>query len=551
VRVARSRAGLATVLAVVLASAACATSASPDSGEVPSSAAGPLTQVMPTMAAVTDSVRHTPVPTLAWGPTVVEAARQRSQAASLPLEQAAGMVLIASWNSPDAAGAANLVATEHLAGLVLMGDAMVDRDQVTALTTAITEAGARDSRWWPTIVSTDQEGGTVARLRGLGPDLPAFMAAGSATDLTSVREAYAAQARDMRALGFTVNWAPDADVTAGASDAAVGVRSAGTDPQRVAATVVEAVTGFSEGGIVPAIKHYPGHGSVSTDSHQGLPVQDAPVSTLAQRDLVPFALAIDAGVPIIMTGHIAVSEWGSEPATLNPAAYNYLRDTLKFTGVVVTDAMNMGAITNGHDPQQSVVDALASGADLIMMPVDPAAARQAIIDAVNSGQLDRGRLDEAVGRVALLMQWQEHVASEATAPTTDDADYARRAAGQWATVSTPTCGVPLVGASVTIRGGWPAERDILASALAEHGIATGGGTSITLIGAAGGSANADVVVALDAPWGLPTSTATTYIGLYGRSGDALRALADVLAGTVDARGSWAFDGMPAACGDSS
>lgn len=486
---------------------------------------------------------------LAWGPTVVDAAHARVRASALPLEQAAGMVIVASWNSTDPTGAAALVATEHLAGIILMGDAIESREQVMATTSAVAAAAAEDDRWWPAIISTDQEGGPVARLRGLGPDLPAFMAAGSATTPASVTEAYAAQARDMADLGFTVDWAPVADVTVGASDTTIGVRSAGTDPGRVSDAVVAAVEGFLSAGVLPSAKHFPGHGSVATDSHVSLPVQHSSVDALAARDLAPFAAAIDHGVPMVMTGHIAVTEWGAEPATTSPAAYDYLRNNLAFTGVAVTDAMNMAGVTDLYGPGTAEVAALAAGADLILMPRDPALARQAIMTAVTDGTLPRSRLDEAVGRVALMMEWQESL-SEAVASTPVDAGYARHAAGTWATVSSPACGGPLVGDSVTLRGGWPAERAILAEALAEHGISAGGGTAVLLVGSGGASGSADVVVAMDAPWGLPSSTATTYVGLYGRSADALRGLADVLAGAVAPGGTWAIPGMPPACADS-
>jgi beta-glucosidase-like glycosyl hydrolase len=493
--------------------------------------------------------QHAEIARLAWGPSVVDAAHARVRAASLPLEQAAGMVIVASWNSPDAAGAADLVAREHLAGVILMGDAIASREQVIATTSAVAAAAAQDDRWWPAVISTDQEGGPVARLRGLGPDLPAFMAAGSATDEASVTAAYAAQARDMAQLGFTVDWAPIADVTHGAGDTTIGVRSAGTDPARVSAAVVAATQGFLSAGVIPSAKHFPGHGSVTTDSHVGLPVQSASLDALAARDFVPFATAIEQGIPMVMTGHIAVSEWGSAPATTTPAAYDYLRNELAFTGVVVTDAMNMAGVADFYGPGAAEVAALAAGADLLLMPRDPASARQAIITAVMDGSLPRSRLDEAVGRVSLMMEWQARLSAQADlAPV--DASYARQAAATWATVSSPACGGTLVGDSVTLRGGWPAERAILAQALAEHGISEGGGTSVLLLGSGGASGTADVVVAMDAPWGLPASSATTYVGLYGRSADALRGLADVLAGAVAPAGTWAMPGMPPACADS-
>ncbi|NYI40668.1 glycoside hydrolase family 3 N-terminal domain-containing protein [Demequina lutea] len=488
---------------------------------------------------------------LAWGPSVVDYADAVATASDLPLDVAAGQVIVATVSSPDPATAASLVSAQHLAGVILMGGAITDASQVGALAAAVQAAAAEDGRSWPAVVSTDQEGGPVSRLSGVIPGLPAFMAAGSIPDKTVVANAYESAARDMRALGVNVDWAPDADVTVGLADPTIRVRSAGSDPARVADTVDAAVKGLLAGGVIPAIKHFPGHGSVTTDSHVSVPVQTATVAQLETADLVPFAQAIADGAPVVMMGHIAVAEWGGVPATVSPRAYAYVRKSLGFTGVVVTDALNMGAITDSFAPGDSEVAALAAGADLLLMPRDPAAARQAIIAAVQNGTLSRDRLDEAVARVSSLMTLQQRRAEASDTKTVESnsgANYARAFAASAATVSAASCTGPYVGSSVTIRGGWPGERQALADALAGYGITTGGGTTILLLGSATGSGRADVVVAMDGPWGLPKSTASVYVGLYGRSNEALAGLADVLAGAVTPTGQWAVAGMPPACG---
>lgn len=488
---------------------------------------------------------------LAWGPSVIDYAGALAAAHALPLEVAAGQVIVATVSVPDPASAASAVGAEHLAGVILMGGAITDASQVEALAAAVQGAGAEDGRGWPAIVSTDQEGGPVSRLAGIIPDLPAFMAAGSIPDKTVVASTYEAAARDMRAVGVNVDWAPDADVTVGLADPTIRVRSAGSDPVRVAATVDAAVKGLVAGGVIPTIKHFPGHGSVTTDSHDALPTQPATVAQLETSDMIPFAEAIANGAPVVMMGHIAVAEWGGVPATVSPQAYEYLRQSLGFTGVAVTDALDMRAIADAYAPGDSEVAALAAGADLLLSPRDPAVARQAIIAAVQSGTLPRGRLDEAVARVSSLMTLQERGAEFADTTTGDPsggADYARAFAASAITVSAPSCTGPFVGPSVTITGGWEGERQALADALAGYGIATGGGTTIRLLGSATASGSADVVVAMDGPWGLSDSTASVYVGLYGRSDEALAGLADVLVGAVGPTGEWAVAGMPPACG---
>ena len=488
------------------------------------------------------SPSETVEPTLAWGPTETEWEQALADAGALPLDRAAGQVLVPSWTSTDAAGAAALVTDLHVGGLIFMSAALTDTGQAAELTARVQAAGEEDDRDWPVIVSLDQEGGTVARLANLIPDMPGFMAAGSIQDKSLVTDAHRDLAADLAALGFNLDYAPVADVTIGMADPVIRVRSAGSDPANVSATVVAAVEGLVDGGVVPAVKHFPGHGSVTSDSHSSLPVQAATVAQLEERDIIPFRDAISAGAPVVMMGHIAVPEWGSGPATVTPASYAYVRDELGFTGVIVTDALNMEAVAASYGPGEAAVAALAAGADLLLMPADPAAAHAAIVAAVNSGALPRERLDEAAARSILLMRWQASLDGASPAEPTHAADFIAHAT----TVASASCGGPFVGSSVRITGGFQGERDALAAALAEYGIASGSGTHIRLLGAPDGSDTADVVVAMDGPWGLPASSATTYVGLYGRSDDAMAGLAAVLAGATAPGGTWPVDlsGIP-------
>ncbi|GMA36278.1 glycoside hydrolase family 3 N-terminal domain-containing protein [Demequina litorisediminis] len=201
-----------------------------------------------------------------------------------------------------------------------------------------------------------------------------------------------------------MDFAPVADVTTGVTDPTIRSRSAGDSATRVADTVIAAVDGYLASGIVPVVKHFPGHGSVSTDSHAAIPTQSASIAALSARDLVPFQEAIDAGAPAVMMGHIAVEAWGNLPATLDPQAYAYLRDEMGFTGLAVTDALNMGAVASV--PGDAAVAALAAGADVLLMPADPRAARDAIVDAIRDGDVPRSRLDDALSRVILAGRWQ-------------------------------------------------------------------------------------------------------------------------------------------------
>ncbi len=475
-------------------------------------------------------------PRLAWGPSVDEWTAALATARELSVEQAAGQVIVAQWSSPDADGLAQLVEELGLGGVIVMRGAVDDAAQVKELTAAARSAGgARD---WGTIVSVDEEGGTVSRLRGVVPGMPGFMAAGAARDEAAVTDAYAQQAVDLRGLGFTMDFAPVADVTRGLSDPVIRSRAAGDDPEVVAATVNAAVDGYIAGGVAPVVKHFPGHGSVTVDSHVGLPVQARSIESLVATDLAPFASAIDEGAPAVMMAHVAVEDWGSLPASLNPRAYVYLRETLGFTGLAVTDALNMGAIQNDHEPGEAAVAALKAGADVLLLPPEPEAARDAIVDAVEDGDLTRERLTEAAARVILAGRWQAGLESVADA----GASYAHRLAVAGATVAAKSCGGSFVGTQVSISGGTEGNRAALGAALAERGVSVGGaGTSIALAGSDDSSPRADVVVALRGPWGLEDADADVYVGLYGTSGSSMNALADVLTGAASPGGTWPVD----------
>jgi beta-N-acetylhexosaminidase len=467
---------------------------------------------------------------LSWGPTQGDLARAIRTAHAMSVDEAAGQVIVALFSGQDPASVEDLVRTYHLGG-VAFGGGNVGSAALTQEMTAAAQRGG-EGRDWPVIVATDQEGGSVARLNAIIPPLPAFLVAGATRDKAVVGAAFRGEGADMLALGFNMDFAPVADLTVGLADPIIRARSAGDDPADVSATVVAASNGLLAAGVLPAVKHFPGHGGVTVDSHLGLPIQDAAPEALESYDLIPFRAAVDAGVPVVMMSHVAVTAWGGTPTTLNPAAYAYLRDEVGFRGVVITDSLSMAAVRNSGEGGPTVA-ALNAGADIVLMPASTAQAHAEIVAAVESGLLSRQRLDEAAARGIALMRWQ---AALPRGDTEGDFVHALGVAGT--VVSSPLCGGPLVGSTVTISGGWPDERAALASELAARGVGVGGGTTIRLLGSAGGSGVADVVVAMDGPWGLPGSQATTYVGLFGRSAESFAVLADVLTGTVQPAGRW-------------
>ena len=297
---------------------------------------------------------------------------------------------------------------EGLGGVILFGRNVVDDEQVAALTAQL--RSTRDG----VVVGIDEEGGDVTRLDvATGSFVPGPLALGAADDPELTTAVAAALGERLAACGVTVNLAPCADLTLAAQDPIIGVRAFGSDPVLASPHVAAYITGLQKYGVAACAKHFPGHGAATEDSHVALPVLPRTEEELREIELVPFAAAIQAGVRSVMTGHLVVRAWGDEPATLNHRALTeVLRGELGFTGTVITDALEMGAVSGSfgqHDGLgQAAVRALAAGADALCIggeAFDPEhldAIVATIVAAVSDGSLSLERLADAAARTAAL-----------------------------------------------------------------------------------------------------------------------------------------------------
>jgi beta-N-acetylhexosaminidase len=253
----------------------------------------------------------------------------------------------------------------------------------------------------PLLVSADLEWGAGMRLVG-GTAFPMIMAVGATGN---PRDAYAigeAAAIEGRAVGIHVNFAPDADLNNNPLNPIINVRSFGEDPAAVSPLVQEYVRGLQDHGMLATLKHFPGHGDTRLDSHINLPVITADYHRLDSLELVPFRAGIEAGAEVVMSAHIAFPALTGtdEPATLSSAVLTgLLRDSLHFQGLVVTDALMMGAIASRFGPGEATVRAFLAGSDLLLMPADPDSALAAMTAAVAAGRIPESRLDASVRRV--------------------------------------------------------------------------------------------------------------------------------------------------------
>lgn len=365
-----------------------------------------------------------------WGPTAGEVDEARALVAGWTPEQLAGQVIVGRFHGTDPQEPADLVRDLHLAGVSVTTANILDASQVLAMNAAITAAAAEDGRAFPPVIGVDQEGGYVSHLGDIATDFPHFQSAGLAIEADRkegrrvTRVAALTTGLELRGLGFTWVFAPVADVTIGAADPTIGARSPSPDTAVAAIATASAIKGYDAAGIVSTVKHFPGHGTATTDSHESLPLVDSSLAEIEEHDLPPFAAAIAKSAPAVMLSHLDLTAIAPDvPASMAPEVYELLRDDLGFEGVTITDSLGMGAVGGRPKP---AVQALNAGADLLLMPVDTRTTHGIVVAAIESGEVSRERAEEAAARVVALQMWQARVAAERPVPA--DATERARAA---------------------------------------------------------------------------------------------------------------------------
>jgi len=261
------------------------------------------------------------------------------------------------------------------------------------------------------LVSVDEEGGRVARVGGNlnfdVPRIPAMGKVGATGDPAKAYEAGKAIGHYLKEYGFDIDFAPVADVNTNPENIVIGDRSFSSDPKKAAPMVVAYMKGLHEEGIAACIKHFPGHGDTSGDSHKGYVETSKTWEELLDCEMITFKAAIKAGAPLIMTAHVSLPKviGDKTPGTLSSLILtDKLRGELGYKGIIITDAMGMGAISQHYDPAQSAVMCLKAGADIILMPENLPLAFEAVLKAVEDGTLSEERIDESVSRVLALKQ---------------------------------------------------------------------------------------------------------------------------------------------------
>lgn len=358
-----------------------------------------------------------PVSPVAPGPAVVEVPRAPTAPEPAPAPKPPDVdALLAAMSTEDKVGqlmmvgfpgravddaVAGLVKGRRVGGVCLFNRNLSDAAQIARLNDDL-RALLADAV--PPFIAVDQEGGPVVRVDDGNVVLPGNMVLGAARDEALAYEAGRAQGEDLWRLGFNMNLAPVLDVNSNPMNPVIGVRAFGDDVKLVAGLGAAFVRGQQDAAIVTVAKHFPGHGAVDADSHLALPVVRAPRAQVLSQ-LEPFEVAAKAGLDGMMTAHIAMPALTGDdtPATLSPRVLGtVLRQRLGFGGLVVTDELEMGAIDGRWGVGRAAVLAINAGADMVLVPWRPEKKLEvweALVEAAQSGELPRARLDDAVRRI--------------------------------------------------------------------------------------------------------------------------------------------------------
>ena len=450
---------------------------------------------------------------------------------------------------------------------------------------------AAEAKTVPLFFSIDQEGGAVVRIANGATILPGNMALAATPDpVDSIRKAVAITARDLRAVGVNFDFAPDADVNNEPRNPIILNRSFGSDPQRVAALVRASTQAFADAKFICCAKHFPGHGATTTDSHTGLPLLDVSRSRLDAVELVPFKAAIAAGVPAIMSAHIripALDPTPDLPVTLSRRVMtDLIRKELGFEGLLVTDDLEMGALTQTRSESQAGYDAFLAGADFLLFRFDEAAqtdAHDRLTRGITSDAAALARSGESVARI-LAVKERFGILDAAGPAGTAGSDADRATADELARLSITVLragGLPLRGRifavsplnpDIALVAGQPTLGAVLAQRLPnvtaqtitlspsqadiDRAVASARAADVVVLGSADlfsypqqaalaqalQAVKPTVLVSLRSPYDILSAPAVSgYVCAYTGREPTLRALADVLSGARAPSGTLPVD----------
>lgn len=320
----------------------------------------------------------------------------------------------------------SLIRDYHVGGVILFERNIESPEQVGYLTNLLQRYSLSISLGIPLVISIDQEGGPVTRFKEGVTKFPGNMALGASRDPSLAYAAAQITGKELRAMGINMNMAPVLDVNNNPANPVIGIRSFAEDPELTAAFAVSTIQGYRAGHVLSVGKHFPGHGDTSVDSHVDLPMVPHERKRLDGVELVPFRAAIAEGIDVIMTAHVtfpAIDPTPGLPATLSkPVLTGLLRQELGYTGVIMTDDMEMGAIADHFGTEEAAIRAVDAGADMILISHTFSVQRksiEAVIEAVKSGDLSEARIDQSVRRILTMKAGKMDQSSIVAHPVVD------------------------------------------------------------------------------------------------------------------------------------
>ncbi len=300
-----------------------------------------------------------------------------------------------------------LISQGKIGGVILFQRNIVDSDQVNTLLKSLNDANSDNVL--PLFIGIDEEGGRVTRLSGIFKNLPSVSVLGDLDDQELSYFYGYTQALKLKTLGINLNFSPVLDVNSNPSNPVIGDRAISRDPEISARNGNSIIRGMSEAGIIPVGKHFPGHGDTSVDSHSALPRIEKDIEELFGFEFIPFIETINGGLPAIMVGHLLIEAVDDLPATLSVNTISeLLRGQLGFNGVVFSDDMTMGAITDNHTIDEAVVEFIKAGGDtaLVCHGVEPVQKSIQRLDlSIQEGSISEERIDESILRIMLLKNY--------------------------------------------------------------------------------------------------------------------------------------------------
>lgn len=330
----------------------------------------------------------------------------KSRLKKMTIDEKIGQLIIAGFDGITVNDELqSLILEKYIGGVILFSKNVESASQVVALNNEIKEINKVNKS--PIFISVDEEGGLVSRMPSEFKDIPTNSDIAKYDDEDLSYNIGKVIGEEISSLGFNMDFAPVLDINSNPDNPVIGNRSFGDNEAIVSKLGIATMKGLKDSNIIATVKHFPGHGDTSVDSHVGLPVVENDLERLKSFELVPFQKAIDEGVDMVMVSHIMLPKIDeNDPATLSKTIVtDILRKDMNYNGVVVTDDMTMGAIINNYDIGEAAVKSINAGVDIVMVChqyENVTKVIDAIKEAVNNGSITEERIDKSVERILKL-----------------------------------------------------------------------------------------------------------------------------------------------------